>query len=187
MEVLPSQSEVFLLSAAERNLVPAGPAIIDAEGNRYDVPPKVIEALRFVETALREGLAVQVTALRHELPIREAAAAIGMAEDELRSYAASGQLAFRSDESVDWVRLEDALAFKRALKARQRSILDQMLAESDYDADPGSEGSGGSESSGGWEGSGGSGGPGGSGGSGGPGGSRGSGGSGGPGGSGRRG
>lgn len=135
MEVLPSQSEVFLLSAAERHLVPAGPAIIDAEGNRHDVPPKVVEALRFVETALREGLAVQVTALRHELPIREAAAAIGMAEDELRSYAASGELAFRSDESVDWVRLEDALAFKQQLKARQRAILDEMLAESDYDAD----------------------------------------------------
>ncbi len=135
MEVLPSQSEVFLLSAAERNLVPAGPAIIDADGNRYDVPPKVVEALRFVETALREGLAVQVTALRHELPIREAAAAIGMAEDELRSYAASGALPFRSDESVDWVRLEDALAFKQQLKARQRAILDEMLAESDYDLD----------------------------------------------------
>lgn len=45
MDVLPSQSEVFLLSVPERNLVPAGPAIIDAEGNRYDVPPKVVEAL----------------------------------------------------------------------------------------------------------------------------------------------
>ncbi|ONI73623.1 hypothetical protein BWI15_09285 [Kribbella sp. ALI-6-A] len=134
MKVLPSQSEVFLLSEQDRRLVLDGPAIIDAQGNRHEVPPKVVEALLFVETAMREGFAVQVTVLRHELPIREAAAAIDMAEDELRSYVASGEVPFRSDESVDWVQLEHVLAFKRRLKARQREILDQMMAESDYDA-----------------------------------------------------
>jgi hypothetical protein len=116
MKVPPSQSEVFLLSEQQRRLVPDGPAIIDAQGNRHEVPPKVVEALLFVETAMREGFAVQVTVLRHELPLREAAAAIDMAEDELRSYVDAGEV-----------------PFKRRLKARQREILDQMLAESDYD------------------------------------------------------
>jgi hypothetical protein len=132
MKVPPSQSEVFLLSEQQRRLVPDGPAIIDAQGNRHEVPPKVVEALLFVETAMREGFAVQVTVLRHELPLREAAAAIDMAEDELRSYVDAGEVPFRSDDSDLRVQLEHVLAFKRRLKARQREILDQMLAESDY-------------------------------------------------------
>ncbi|WP_432935664.1 hypothetical protein ACQPXM_21290 [Kribbella sp. CA-253562] len=140
MKVPPSQSEVFLLSEQERRLVPDGPAIIDAQGNRHEVPPKVVEALLFVETAMREGFAVQVTVLRHELPLREAAAAIDMAEDELRTYVAAGEVPFRSDDSVDWVQLEHVLAFKRRLKARQREILDQLMAESDYDAYDDAEG-----------------------------------------------
>ncbi|WP_460664234.1 hypothetical protein [Kribbella swartbergensis] len=109
--------------------------MIGPDGTRHDVPPKVFEALRFVEEAMRQGYAVQVTALRHELPIDEAAAAIGMGSDDLRAYVAEGAIPFRSTEYVDWVRLADVLRFDRRLRQQRREALDAMLSESDYDDD----------------------------------------------------
>ncbi|GAB2661876.1 hypothetical protein GCM10009743_42670 [Kribbella swartbergensis] len=135
MEILPSRSEIFLLSEDDRQLVAEGPAMIGPDGTRHDVPPKVFEALRFVEEAMRQGYAVQVTALRHELPIDEAAAAIGMGSDDLRAYVAEGAIPFRSTEYVDWVRLADVLRFDRRLRQQRREALDAMLSESDYDDD----------------------------------------------------
>jgi hypothetical protein len=135
MDVLPSQSEVFLLADVDRQLVPDGPALVGPDGDRHDIPPKVFEAMRFVEEAMRQGFAVQVTALRHELPIDEAAGAIGMARDDLRAYVAEGAIPFRSTEYTDWVRLADVLAFNERLQVQRREALDAMLAESDYDDD----------------------------------------------------
>ncbi|MEJ1137635.1 hypothetical protein [Kribbella sp. CCNWLW197] len=50
------------------------------------------------------------------LPIDEAAAAIGMGSDDLRSYIAEGAIPFRSIEYVDWVRLADVLALDVRLR-----------------------------------------------------------------------
>jgi hypothetical protein len=135
MDVLPSQSEVFLVDEHERTLVPDGPALVAPGGERRDIPPKVFEAMRFVEAAMRQGFAVQVTALRHELPIDEAAGAIGMSTDDLRAYAAEGALPFRSSEYVDWVRLTDVLALDERIRSQRRQALDEMLSESEYDDD----------------------------------------------------
>jgi hypothetical protein len=142
MEVLPSQSEVFLLADADRRLVPEGPALVGPDGMRHDIPPKVFEAMRFVEEAMRQGFAVQITALRHELPIDEAAGAIGMARDDLRAYVAEGAIPFRTTEYTDWVRLADVLAFDKRLRAQRREALDAMLSESAYDDDDDSPASG---------------------------------------------
>ena len=124
-----------MLADADRNLVPGGPALIAPDGTRHEIPPKVFEAMQFVEAAMRKGFAVQVTALRYELPIDEAASAIGMSRRDLRSYVAAGEIPFRSSEYVDWVRLADVLAFNERLKAQRREALDEMLSESVYDED----------------------------------------------------
>ncbi|MFD7153033.1 hypothetical protein ACFV9C_00455 [Kribbella sp. NPDC059898] len=135
MDVLPSQSEVFLVEESDRALVADGPALVAPGGARHQIPPKVFEAMRFVEAAMRQGFAVQVIALRHELPIDEAAAAIGMSAEDLRAYAAEGALPFRSSDYVDWVRLTDVLALDERLRAQRRRALDELLNESDYDED----------------------------------------------------
>jgi hypothetical protein len=129
MDVLPSQSEIFMLTDADRQITPGGPALIGPDGARHDIPLKVFQAMQFVEAAMAKGFAVQVTALRHELPIDEAAAAIGMPGRDLRSYVADGEIPFRSSEYVDWVRLADVLAFNQRLKAQRREALDEMLSE----------------------------------------------------------
>jgi hypothetical protein len=135
VEILPSQSEVFLLPAEDSRIVPSGPALIGRDGTRRDIPEKVAEAMEFVEAAMKSGFAVQITALRHELPIDEAAAAIEMSSRELRHYVAEGEMPFRSSEYVDWVRLADVLAFNKRLNAQRREALDEMLSESVYDDD----------------------------------------------------
>jgi hypothetical protein len=135
MDVLPSQSEVFLLADQDRRITPSGPALVGPDGVRHDVPLKVYEAMEFVEAAMLKGFAVQITALRHELPIDEAAGAIGMSRRDLRAYAAEGEIPFRTSEYTDWVRLEDALAFNQRLRAQRREALDAMLSESVYDDD----------------------------------------------------
>ncbi|GAA1572044.1 hypothetical protein GCM10009789_27000 [Kribbella sancticallisti] len=135
MDVLPSQSEVFLLADQDRRLTPDGPALVGPDGVRREIPVGVYEAMQFVEAAMLKGFAVQVTALRHELPIDEAAGAIGMSRRDLRAYAAEGAIPFRSTEHTDWVQLEHVLAFSQRLKAQRRSALDEMLNESIYDDD----------------------------------------------------
>jgi hypothetical protein len=102
VEILPSQSEVFLLADGESGIVPSCPALIGRDGIRREVPQKVAEAMEFVQAAMEAGFAVQITALRHELPIDEAAAAINMSRRELRHYVSDGELPFRSSEYVDW-------------------------------------------------------------------------------------
>jgi hypothetical protein len=128
MNVMPSHSAVFL-SAVDRPHVVDDPALVDPDGTRHDLAPEVYEAMQLVEAAMAKGLAVQITALRPELPIDEAAAAIGMPARDLRAYVADGEIPFRSSEYVDWVRLADVLAFNQRLKAQRREALDELLSE----------------------------------------------------------
>lgn len=137
---MPSRPEVFLLDDAERRLVRGGPALVGPDGTRHEVPPKVFEVLRFVEAALAAGFAVQVTPLRTELPIDEAADAIEMARDDLRHYVADGEIPFRSTEYVDWVKLADVLAFDARLKAQREQALQALAEEEPWDDDGGSPG-----------------------------------------------
>lgn len=115
-----------------------GPAVVGPDGAREELPPLVYQAVRHVIEAMRAGKAVKVSPLRLELPIDEAAAAIGMAADDLRAYAAEGEVPFRSTEYVDWVRLADVMAFDRRRRERLRAGLRDMLDEEPWD-EPGGD------------------------------------------------
>ncbi|MFG1626651.1 hypothetical protein [Kribbella sp. NPDC049227] len=119
MDAMPGRPEVFLLEDDERVVAPGGPALIGPHGERREIPAKVYDVLRFVEAALLQGLAVQVTPLRSELTIDEAADAIEMDRDELRLYASRGDLPIRSSEYGDRVRLADVLALNARVNAER--------------------------------------------------------------------
>jgi hypothetical protein len=138
MDVMPSRPTVFMLSDPDRKLVHGGPALVGPDGSRREVPPKVYEAMQFVEAALAKGLAVQITPLRHELPIDEAAGAIEMTRDELRHYVNKGEIPFRSTEYVDWVNLADVLAFDARLRAQREEGLQALADEEPWDENGGS-------------------------------------------------
>jgi hypothetical protein len=126
-------ARIYLLSDGERQVSPTGPAVIDADGVRQELPPLVFKAVQHVIEALRAGMAVKVSPLRRELPIDEAAHAIGMAKDDFRAYVAEGAIPFRSTEYVDWVRLEDVIEFDRRRREHRRTGVQQMLDEDPWD------------------------------------------------------
>ncbi len=117
---VPSQSEIFMISGEERRLVPDGPAIVDGAGGRRDVPPTALDALHYVETALREGYAVQVSLLRHELPVREAALAAELSEEQVRTCLPTGGAPMGPDDSDEWVQLDQVLQLQRRVRASRR-------------------------------------------------------------------
>ncbi|MEU4389792.1 hypothetical protein [Kribbella sp. NPDC023855] len=135
MDVMPSRTEVFLLAEEDRTTIPNGPALLSPDGTRHDLPPKVYELMQYIDSALHQGYALQITPLRQEVPIDQAADAISMAPDELRQYVGDGEIPFRSSEYVDWVKLSDVLAFKRRLQAQREEALQALADEEPWDDD----------------------------------------------------
>jgi hypothetical protein len=135
MDVTPSRPKVFLLTEQDRNLVANGPALTDPSGTRHEIPPKVYEAMAYVEAILREGYAVQITPLRQELPVDEAADAISMSRKQFRQFVGKGAIPFRSSEYVDWVKLSDVLAFDARLQAQREEALQALADEEPWEDD----------------------------------------------------
>lgn len=127
MDQDPAEAQIYLLEDADRRVTDHGPAVLDTQGNKHEVPEAVYEVLEHVTAAMRAGYAVKVTPLRTELPIGEAADAIGMGEDDLRRYVASGELPFRSSRYVDWVRLADVIDLDNKLQDMREECLQTLL------------------------------------------------------------
>jgi hypothetical protein len=130
-----TDSRIYLLDPDERQIVPGGPAVVGPDGTREDIPPLVFRAVQHVVAAMRAGQAVKITPLRLELPIDEAADAIGMGRDDLRKHVAAGEVPFRSSQYVDWVQLADIINWDNERRVRRRAILDELLAEDPTDDD----------------------------------------------------
>ena len=129
-----SDSRIYLLESDESRVVPNGPAVVGPDGVREEIPAQVFRAVRHVIEAMRAGQAVKVTPLRPELPIDEAADAIGMGRDDLRAYVAEGAVPFRSSEYVDWVRLSDVIAWDTKRRQERSAALDELLDDEPWDA-----------------------------------------------------
>jgi hypothetical protein len=128
-----NDSRIYLPDAAERQVSADGPAVIGPDGSREDLPPGAYRAVQQVIDAMRAGMAVKVTPLRPELPIDEAADAIGIGRDDLRASVADGALPFRSTEYVDWVRLADVIAWDNKRREERSAVLQEMLDEESWD------------------------------------------------------
>jgi hypothetical protein len=128
-----TDSRIYLLDSDERQVVPGGPAVVGPDGTREEIPPLVFEAVQHVLAAMRAGRGVKITPLRPELPIDEAADAIGMGRDDLRKYVAEGAVPFRSTQYVDWVQLADVINWDNRRRQERRAILDEYFSEDPSD------------------------------------------------------
>lgn len=128
-----TDSRIYLLDADERQVSPAGPAVIGPDGTREDIPPQVFRAVQHVLEAMRAGRGVKITPLRPELPIDEAADAIGMARDDLRKFVGEGAVPFRSTEYVDWVRLADVINWDNNRRKARSAALDELMGDDPSD------------------------------------------------------
>lgn len=135
MDGATTDSRVYLLDDEDRRIVPGGPAVIGPDGQREDIPPAVFRVIQHVLAAMRAGRAVKVVPLRPELPIDEAADAIGMRRDDLRAYVAEGAIPFRSTEYVDWVRLADVIDLDNRRYEQQEAALDELMGGDPADDD----------------------------------------------------
>ncbi len=122
MDTEPDDARIYLLDESDRKVTGDGPAVVDAQGTRQEVPPMVFEAIEHVIGAFQSGYAVKVIPLRTELPIGEAADAIEIGEDDLRRSIADGEIPFRSSRYVDWVRLADVMDFARSGRRCARRV-----------------------------------------------------------------
>jgi hypothetical protein len=128
------------LDPDERQVAPGGPAVVGPDGVREELPAGVYRAVQHVIEAMRAGMAVKVTPLRPELPIDEAADAIGIGPDDLRTTVAGGAIPFRSTEYVDWVRLADVIAWDNKRREERSAALQEMLDEEPWDDPDADEG-----------------------------------------------
>jgi hypothetical protein len=135
MDGATTDSRVYLLDEDDRHIVPGGPAVIGPGGEREDIPPAVFRVIQHVLGAMRAGRAVKISPLRPELPIDEAADAIGMRRDDLRAYVAEGAIPFRSTEYVDWVRLADVIDLDNRRYEQQEAALDELMGGDPADDD----------------------------------------------------
>jgi hypothetical protein len=129
-------SRIYLLDGDEQAAAPGRAAVIGPDGVRQEIPPLVYRALAHVLEAFRAGRAVKVVPLRTELPIDEAAAALGMGRDALRKNVAKGAVPFRSTEYVDWVRLADLIDWDNRRYEEQHAALDELMGGDPTDDDP---------------------------------------------------
>ncbi|GAA1578396.1 hypothetical protein [Kribbella karoonensis] len=130
-----TDSRIYLLDEDDRRTTPGGPAVIVPGGERQDIPPAVYQVIQHVLEAMRAGRAVKVSPLRPELPIDEAADAIGMRRDGFRAYVAEGAVPFRSTQYVDWVRLADVIGWNNERYAEQEAAMDELLGSDPMDDD----------------------------------------------------
>jgi hypothetical protein len=130
-----TDTRIYLLDPDERQTLPNAPAVVGPDGVRKDIPPLVFKAVQHVLEAMRAGKAVKISPLRPELPIDEAADAIGMARDDLRAYVADGAVPFRSTEYVDWVQLADVINWDNQRREARRAVLDEFMGEDPSDGE----------------------------------------------------
>lgn len=83
-------ARIYLLDDDDRQVVAGGPALIGPDGVREEIPPLAYEAVQHVLAAMRAGSGVKISPLRPELPIDEAADAIGIRRDDLRKHVGAG-------------------------------------------------------------------------------------------------
>ena len=128
-----TDSRIHLLDANQWRIVPDGPTEIGPDGEREDIPPLVFEAVWHVVQTMRAGQAAKVVPLRTELPIDEAADAIGMERGDLRKHVAEGAVPFRSSEYVDWVRLAEVIEWDNERREGRSAALQELLDEEPWE------------------------------------------------------
>jgi hypothetical protein len=128
-------SRIYLVDSDEGRIRSGGAVVVGPDGVREDVAPGVFAAVQQVVAAMRAGRGVTVVPLRTELPVDEAADAIGMGRDDFRAYVADGAVSFRSSEYVDWVRLADVVEWDNQRRRERSAALQELLDDEPWDSD----------------------------------------------------
>ncbi|MBK8868593.1 MAG: helix-turn-helix domain-containing protein [Actinomycetales bacterium] len=107
------------------------PMIIDASGQRTEIPEAMVSVLRQVATALGRGMGVNIAPLNAMLTTQEAADFLGIARPTLVRILDRGEIPMERPGRHRYVRLSDLLTYQQDSRRRRREALDAMVRASE--------------------------------------------------------
>ena len=121
------------LEAAGGRAPDVRPALVGADGARFELPEAMFDMLRQVAEALASGMGVTVAPMNAMLTTQEAADFLGIARPTLVRILERGEIPMEKPGRHRFVRLQDLIAYQSRQRDQTRAALDELvrLAEED--------------------------------------------------------
>ncbi|GAP79474.1 MULTISPECIES: helix-turn-helix domain-containing protein [Brachybacterium] len=107
-------------------LIAPQPALITADGRRFELPPDVARAFEQIVDHLAQGQGVTVVPHHRLLTTQEAADLLNVSRPTLVKLLESGEMPFEMRGRHRRVRLQDVLTFQHSLRQDRADTLDEM-------------------------------------------------------------
>jgi excisionase family DNA binding protein len=107
------------------------PALVAANGERFELPEPMYDALRQVAEALSNGMGVTVAPMNAMLTTQEAADFLGVARPTLVRMLERGDLPMERPGRHRFVRLQDLVDYQQRERARRREALEEMARQAE--------------------------------------------------------
>lgn len=112
------------------NAVTAQPALVNAAGERFELPADVADAFEQIVRHLAQGQGVTVVPHQRLLTTQEAADLLNISRPTFVKLLEEGELAFELRGRHRRVHLDDVLAFQHSLRRDRADALDTMQQQS---------------------------------------------------------
>lgn len=109
------------------------PALVAADGRRFDLPEELFDVLRQVAESLSAGMGVSVTPLSALLTTQEAADHLGVSRPTLVKILERGDIPMEKPGRHRYVRLQDLLKYQQASRDEQRAAIDALVSDAEED------------------------------------------------------
>ncbi len=115
-----------------------GPALVDGDNNRTEIPAAMVDVLRQVAEALGRGQGVTVAPLNTMMTTQEAADYLGISRPTFVRILDRGDIQMERPGRHRYVRLSDLLDYQARMRAERAEALDSMARDAEstglYDA-----------------------------------------------------
>ena len=124
---------VRALEAAGGSTPDARPALVSADGDRFELPEAMYDVLRQVADALASGMGVTVAPMNAMLTTQEAADFLGIARPTLVRILERGEISMEKPGRHRFVRLQALLAYQAWQREQTSSALGELIRVAEED------------------------------------------------------